>query len=51
METNPFSTATDFTPELIRQPPQLSPQDQAACDSIVARMAHFVKTRQVDIRP
>ena len=51
MESNPFSTTMDFTPTLVRESPLLTPEETAECEAVVARLAHLVKTRQIDIRP
>ena len=51
METDPSSTVTDFTPTLKREDPLLSPEETAACRNLIGKLAHLVKTRQIDVRP
>ncbi len=51
METNPGSTVTDFTPSLVRESPLLTAAETAECHKVIARLAHLVKTKSVDVRP
>ena len=50
MHLDPHSTGTDFTPALIKEPTVLPPAHEEAVMSVLARLAHLVKTKGLLLR-
>ena len=51
MEMDPASTVADFTPQLSKPRIALLPEEQVALDTLIAKLSHIVKVRQLLIRP